>query len=164
MNYGAAIFVAILITLFFAAPVVFLLAGAAVLVHAALTSDTSKPTTTPKVDVLTTVRRRPATTAFTLAPRTDHVFISPAQRKQYLNSSAWKLLRQQVIARDKVCQLTGDTDHLEVHHIHYDNYGNELLEELVLLSRRAHQFVHDYYGSYEHNNSYPVIPLKGLIK
>ena len=90
--------------------------------------------------------------------------MSSTERNAYLLSPKWKALRKQVMERDVVCQLTGDTTNLEVHHIIYDNLGNEYLEDLVLLSRRAHQFVHDYYGSYDRNNTYPIEPLKGLIK
>ena len=91
-------------------------------------------------------------------------FMSTSERNAYLLSPQWKALRKLVIERDVVCQLTGDTTNLEVHHITYDNLGNEYLEDLVLLSRRAHQFVHDYYDSYSRNNTYPIEPLKGLIK
>ena len=91
-------------------------------------------------------------------------FMSTTERNAYLLSPKWKALRQLVIERDVVCQLTGDTTNLEVHHITYDNLGNEYLEDLVLLSRRAHQFVHDYYDSYDRNTTYPIEPLKGLIK
>ena len=103
------------------------------------------------------------------ADRTDRPirgnrFMSTSERNAYLLSPQWKALRKLVIERDVVCQLTGDTTRLEVHHITYDNLGNEYLEDLVLLSRRAHQFVHDYYGSYDRTNTYPIEPLKGLIK
>ena len=83
-------------------------------------------------------------------------FMSTAERNAYLQSPKWKALRQQVIERDKFCQLSGATTNLEVHHITYDNLGNEYLEDLVLLSRKAHQFTHDYYGSYDRNNTYPI--------
>ena len=82
--------------------------------------------------------------------------MTTAERNAYFNSPQWQTLRQQVKARDKVCQLTGATDNLEVHHITYDNLGNEYLDDLVLLSRKAHQFVHNYYGSYDRNNTYPI--------
>lgn len=82
--------------------------------------------------------------------------MSTAERNAYLQSPQWKALRQQVIQRDKVCQLSGATDNLEVHHITYDNLGNEYLDDLVLLSRKAHQFIHDYYGSYDRTHTYPI--------
>ena len=80
----------------------------------------------------------------------------------YLYSSQWKSLVSKVKARDRVCQLTGATTNLEVHHITYDRLGNEDLSDLVLLSREAHQLVHDYYGSYSRDNTYPIEPLKAL--
>ena len=86
----------------------------------------------------------------------NNKYMSNADKQAYLLSPEWQALRQQVKARDKVCQLTGATDNLEVHHITYDNLGNEYLDDLVLLSRKAHQFVHDYYGSYDRNNTYPI--------
>jgi len=81
----------------------------------------------------------------------------------YLQTPEWKSLVSKIKSRDRVCQLTGATDNLEVHHITYDRLGNEDLSDLVLLSRSAHQFVHDYYGSYSRNNTYPIDSLKGLI-
>ena len=89
--------------------------------------------------------------------------MSSAERNAYLASPSWQSLRQQVITRDKVCQLTGSSQNLEVHHITYDNLGAEYLEDLVLLSRKAHQFVHDYYGSYDRTNTYPIEPLKNNL-
>lgn len=74
----------------------------------------------------------------------------------YLQSAQWRNLVAKVKERDKVCQLTGSTQNLEVHHITYDRLGNENLSDLVLLSRKAHQFVHDYYGSYDRYNTYPI--------
>lgn len=89
-------------------------------------------------------------------PISGNRLMTTAERNAYLLSPQWKALRQQVIQRDQVCQLTGATDNLEVHHITYDNLGNEYLEDLVLLSRKAHQFIHDYYGSYDRTHTYPI--------
>ena len=86
-----------------------------------------------------------------------------ARYHAYLQSPEWKSLVSKVKSRDRVCQLTGATTNLEVHHITYDRLGNEDLSDLVLLSRSAHQFVHDYYGSYSRNNTYPINNLKGMI-
>lgn len=83
-------------------------------------------------------------------------FMSATERNAYLQSPQWKALRKLVIGRDKCCQLTGSITNLEVHHITYDNLGNEYLDDLVLLSRKAHQFVHDYYGSYDRTHTYPI--------
>ena len=92
----------------------------------------------------------------TARPIRGNRLMSSTERNTYLLSPQWKALRKLVIARDKCCRLTGDVTDLEVHHITYDNLGNEYLEDLVLLSRRAHQFVHDYYGSYDRYNTYPI--------
>jgi 5-methylcytosine-specific restriction endonuclease McrA len=81
----------------------------------------------------------------------------------YLQSFEWKKKVSLIKQRDRVCQLTGATNNLVVHHITYDRLGNEDLSDLVLLSRSAHQFVHDYYGSYSRNNTYPIDNLKGMI-
>lgn len=81
----------------------------------------------------------------------------------YLKSPEWKEKVLKVKARDQVCQLTGATTNLEVHHITYDRLGNEDLSDLVLLCREAHQLVHDYYGSYSRDNTYPIEPLKALL-
>jgi 5-methylcytosine-specific restriction endonuclease McrA len=86
-----------------------------------------------------------------------------ARYHTYLKSPEWKSLVSKIKSRDQVCQLTGSSDNLEVHHITYDRLGNEDLSDLVLLSRSAHQFVHDYYGSYSRNNTYPIDNLKGMI-
>lgn len=82
--------------------------------------------------------------------------LSTEEYHTYLRSPEWKKKVSLVKQRDKVCQLTGDTTNLEVHHVTYDRLGNEDLSDLVLLSRRAHQAVHDYYGSYDRSNTYPL--------
>ena len=105
------------------------------------------------------LKNRPTTTDNTdvpIRPIRGNRLMTTAERNAYLLSPQWKALRKLVIERDKCCQLTGDVTYLEVHHIHYDNLGNEYLDDLVLLSRRAHQFVHDYYGSYDRYNTYPI--------
>jgi 5-methylcytosine-specific restriction endonuclease McrA len=101
---------------------------------------------------------------------TPSIYFSPnldnwttARYHAYLQSPEWKSLVSKIKSRDRVCQLTGATTNLEVHHITYDRLGNEDLSDLILLSRSAHQFVHDYYGSYSRNNTYPIDNLKGMI-
>ena len=83
-----------------------------------------------------------------------------AEYHSYLQSPEWKTKVSLIKQRDKVCQLTGATTQLEVHHITYDRLGNEDLSDLVLLSRSAHQHVHDYYGSYSRSNTYPINNLR----
>ena len=152
-NYGAGLFLATLITIFFLAPIVFVLVAIGVLIYAAFKSDT-----TPEQHQPSTPRQsqRPSAADSTAKPIRGNRLMSATERTAYLLSPQWKALRKLVIARDKCCQLTGDITDLEVHHITYDNLSNEYLEDLVLLSRKAHQFVHNYYGSYDRNNTYPI--------
>jgi hypothetical protein len=96
-----------------------------------------------------------------LAPNAKRM--TTAEYHSYLKSPEWKALVSKVKARDKVCQLTASTDNLEVHHITYDRLGNEDLSDLVLLSRDAHQSVHDYYGSYSRENTYPINNLRNKL-
>jgi 5-methylcytosine-specific restriction endonuclease McrA len=106
-------------------------------------------------------KQRRSTPSIYSSPNLDRW--TTARYHTYLQSPEWKSLVSKVKSRDRVCQLTGATTNLEVHHITYDRLGNEDLTDLVLLSRSAHQFVHDYYGSYSRNNTYPITNLKGMI-
>ena len=106
----------------------------------------------------TTKRTKPSSTLYPNSRRMD-----TAEYHSYLQSPEWKSKVSLIKQRDKVCQLTGATTQLEVHHITYDRLGNEDLSDLVLLSRSAHQFVHDYYGSYRRSNTYPIDNLKEII-
>jgi 5-methylcytosine-specific restriction endonuclease McrA len=115
-------------------------------------SDSDKPTTTKPS------RTTPSTYS---SPNLDRW--TTERYHTYLKSPEWKNKVYLIKQRDQVCQLTGSSDNLEVHHITYDRLGSEDLTDLVLLSRSAHQFVHDYYGSYSRNNTYPIENLKGMI-
>jgi len=103
-------------------------------------------------------RATKTTSASTLFPSATR--LSTEEYHNYLRSTQWRSKVSLIKQRDKVCQLTGATTQLEVHHITYDRLGNEDLSDLVLLSRSAHQFVHDYYGSYSRSNTYPIDNLK----
>jgi predicted HNH restriction endonuclease len=75
--------------------------------------------------------------------------------KQYLNSSKWQQLRQQVFNRARknansnnklgVCERCGYTPWkpcLQVHHINYNNVFNEKLEDLILICPNCHKEMH----------------------
>jgi 5-methylcytosine-specific restriction endonuclease McrA len=106
-------------------------------------------------------RATKTTSTSTLFPSATR--LSTEEYHNYLQSPEWKKKVSLIKQRDKVCQLTGATTQLEVHHITYDRLGNEDLSDLVLLSRSAHQSVHDYYGSYSRSNTYPIDNLKEII-
>lgn len=62
---------------------------------------------------------------------------------EYLNSEAWHNKRQRVLKYDMfTCLATGETENLQVHHIHYMNIGIEPMCDLLTLSRDAHNYIH----------------------
>ena len=69
-------------------------------------------------------------------------------KKVYLKSAQWKALRLATLKRDHyTCQQCGiDNVPLDVHHIHYNNLGNEPLEDLVCVCRSCHQEIHNLLG------------------
>lgn len=65
--------------------------------------------------------------------------------KDFLYSEYWQDCRNKVLARDKFrCQDCGTNQSLRVHHLNYDNHGNELehLEDLITLCNRCHRKAH----------------------
>ena len=63
---------------------------------------------------------------------------------KYLKSHAWKTLRAKVIYRDGGrCKICGNAHRsLDVHHITYERFGNELLSDLVTLCDAHHKIIH----------------------
>lgn len=60
----------------------------------------------------------------------------------YINSEKWKLKRNEVIKDyNGLCFYCFDKG-TDVHHKHYDNFGNEPLSDLVLLCRKCHEQEH----------------------
>lgn len=88
-------------------------------------------------------------------PTSTGQFMSAEAKSAYLQSPQWKSLVSKVKQRDGKCVVTGRTDNLEVHHIHYRNLGNESLSDLVLLNRDVHQAIHDKLG-YDRTTEYPI--------
>lgn len=65
--------------------------------------------------------------------------------QEYINSPKWKAKRQMVLERDNFrCRKCGTGKNLDVHHITYENIGNEPLDDLVTLCRNCHEEVHKY--------------------
>ena len=63
--------------------------------------------------------------------------------KEYLASPAWRQLRELALQRDQYCcRLCTNTEQLEVHHRHYENFGREDLNDLTTLCRTCHDLVH----------------------
>lgn len=96
---------------------------------------------------------------FKIDPTLTGQFMSAEDKSAYLQSPKWQALRQQVIARDKCCVVTGRTSNLDVHHITYKRLGNELLEDLVLIHRDVHNAIHQKLG-YDRTTYFPISAYK----
>jgi 5-methylcytosine-specific restriction endonuclease McrA len=62
---------------------------------------------------------------------------------KHINSERWE--RRRLRAIDEVggaCQMCGSTDRIQVHHLNYDNLGNEKPEDLLVVCRQCHRKVH----------------------
>lgn len=69
---------------------------------------------------------------------------STQEHKKYIQTEKWKLIRQQALERDGgKCAICGSNNRLEVHHMTYDNWKDEKLEDLVTLCKVCHRVVHD---------------------
>lgn len=63
--------------------------------------------------------------------------------QQYIQSTEWIVRRRLfLLNHKKVCAICGFYDQLEVHHLNYDNLGNEKDEDLIILCRRCHNDTH----------------------
>lgn len=81
---------------------------------------------------------------------------SKSDKKDYIQSAAWQLKRQQILKRDNhKCVVCFSKDRLEIHHISYRHLGNEPLKDLVTVCRTCHQNTHDRSG-YGYQKQHPV--------
>lgn len=61
----------------------------------------------------------------------------------YLSSPKWKAKRKEVIARCKnLCEKCGKRQVRNIHHKHYDNLGDEPLDDLLGVCRPCHREIH----------------------
>lgn len=67
--------------------------------------------------------------------------------KAYLNSPRWKAIRKRLYREyEYKCAMCGSPKNLNVHHITYDNLGEEKDEDLTVLCQKCHSELHD--GNY----------------
>lgn len=67
----------------------------------------------------------------------------PPDYDRYIRSKAWKIKRQEFLNYYKNrCQLCNSTEHLHVHHLHYQTVGTETAEDVVVCCRRCHFIEH----------------------
>lgn len=85
------------------------------------------------------------------------IYISTFEKQAYLKSPEWNTLRKSILRRDNyTCQGCGITNvPLEVHHLHYRNFGMEKHSDLVAVCRECHQAIHDKYG-YDYSDEFPL--------
>jgi hypothetical protein len=58
------------------------------------------------------------------------------------NPKHWEEIRKQAIERDGgACRCCEETEDLECHHRHYRNWGQERLEDVVMLCRQCHDSI-----------------------
>jgi hypothetical protein len=63
--------------------------------------------------------------------------------RAYIVSPQWQAIRAWAIReRGGRCECCDDTEHLEVHHVTYDNLGQEHLEDLRILCLPCHAMEH----------------------
>lgn len=65
------------------------------------------------------------------------------QYEAYMGSAAWKCKRSWalVLAKHK-CEECGSHENLQVHHLSYENLGNEYPIDLQVLCKDCHEAVH----------------------
>jgi len=74
---------------------------------------------------------------FTIPHQIDHT--------PYYQTSRWYMTRNKILDRDSfTCVDCGSTNRLDVHHLHYKNFGNENMEDLITLCRECHGKRHGY--------------------
>lgn len=64
--------------------------------------------------------------------------------KEYLETEEWKKTRGKRLAIDKYqCKFCGSKENLQVHHLSYNNIGNEDVEaDLITLCKPCHESIH----------------------
>ena len=66
------------------------------------------------------------------------------QYLDYLKSDTWKARRLAALERaDFRCQLCGECDRLEVHHLTYERLGNEDPNDLIVICKSHHWMEHN---------------------
>lgn len=104
-------------------------------------------------DTQTTPRER------VYVPQTEETLdlnIHKVFKREYLKSPEWNIKRKAILKRDNyTCASCNSKVPLDVHHITYIRFGNELNEDLVSLCRECHQAIHSKLG-YDYNNTFPI--------
>lgn len=62
--------------------------------------------------------------------------------KEYINSWLWKEKTEEMKRIDRICKECGSKHFLQIHHITYENLGNEKKRDLILLCNECHNKKH----------------------
>ena len=87
-----------------------------------------------------------------------NMFMSAEDKQAYMHSNKWKNLKKyrMIIANNK-CEVLGcnETDNLQLHHITYENLGDEDINDVRIVCGDHHQQIHDKLG-YDRTTEYPI--------
>ena len=71
---------------------------------------------------------------------------APLKYKEYIVSDFWKKRKQKFFTKyKKECTACLSEENINLHHMHYGNYGNEPDEWLVALCKNCHEEFHTNY-------------------
>jgi hypothetical protein len=62
--------------------------------------------------------------------------------KNYIGSPNWKITREKILSRTRICFTCRTPHNLDVHHLTYRSFEREDIADLLVLCRSCHNFVH----------------------
>lgn len=69
-----------------------------------------------------------------------------ATYERYIGSDRWRLRRERFFAtHPRVCSCCESEDDVQVHHLTYVRFGDELDDDLLALCQRCHSLVHQHH-------------------
>jgi hypothetical protein len=72
----------------------------------------------------------------------EQIEIWKADMDSYYKSSYWRSIRTKMFSYRQECFVCDSTEDLVIHHLNYDNIGNEDLGNLEVLCRSCHSYTH----------------------
>lgn len=88
-------------------------------------------------------RRYPDRPEYNIAVCHKYKKTKAARRREYYQSPEWKQIRQQKLKEaGYVCELCGSAINLRVHHLTYDHFGCEPLDDLLVVCEKCHTRLH----------------------
>ena len=74
----------------------------------------------------------------------EYFYLRNIPYSEYLQTEHWKNIRERALLRaNHKCRMCGSKEKLQVHHNTYNNIGNERNEDLTVLCKECHEFLHD---------------------